>query len=451
MKKLRIVLYICLVISIFITCHAPNEFDNLFCTWLGWSSLIFGIIFIAAVSQKEGLFNAHSIFLFSYFCVNFVHVLFVYPDDSLFPTMVSIPYSTTDISYCIGVAQVGMFSYMTGVVTVKKNKYEKMATQTKNIKITPAIDYACLIISCMVLLFVLNNNTSTHLYPRLMVFILALHSAVFFHKTRSCNTFYDIYKSNKILIISYAIFILSQLYIGSRGEVLMAILFTAGIINREIKKISIIVIINGLVFGLIFMTIIMLTRLGPASFKAGSIGDALATGWEFIIESGNVVLLSLSDLIINSRNLYDGIHYAQTHTLLYGLSYVPYLFVFIPFGANFIMPLLGGITPADVNTAKILSEYVGADFGIGTNILGDIYMNFSFVGIVIIMFMLGWFIEKSRQSNNTYMQIAYYSILANAIFLTRACCLSWTDLCAFIIVFYFLLCKSAKTYSIKKR
>lgn len=448
MRKLRIILLICLVLSILVTSHAPNGFDKLFCTWIGWTSLIVGIIFISAISKKEGIFNAHSIFLFSYFCVNFVHVLFVYPDDSLFPTMASIPYSTTDISYCIGIAQIGMFSYMAGVTSVKQIR-QQFIVQAGNVRIPSIANYICLIISCMILLYVLNNKTSTHLYPRLMVFILALHSAVFFIKIRFCNTLYDIYKNNKILIISYVIFILSQLYIGSRGEVLMAILFTTGIINREIKKINIVVILNGIVIGLIFMTIIMLTRMGAVNFKTGSIGDVLATGWELILESGNVVLLSLSDLIINSRNLYDGIHYAQTHTLLYGLSYIPCIFVFIPFGANIIMPMIWGVTPTDVNTAKILSGYVGADFGIGTNILGDIYMNFSFIGIIVIMFSLGLFVEKTRQSKNTYMQIAYYSILANSIFLTRACCVSWTDLCAFIIIFYFILCKSTKTYNAK--
>lgn len=435
MQKLRVSLFFCLLFSIYLTCNAPSGFDKPYCTWIGWSSLILGILFISSISRKEGILNAHAIFLFSYFCVNFLHTLCVYPDDSLFPTMNAIPYSVSNISYCIGVAQIGMFSYMIGTLSVKAIPKDCIRIKTRYIKIPPIIDYVCLTLTCMVLIYVLNNRTSTHLYPRLMVFILALHSAVFFCKTRSCNTLHDICRNNKILIISYAIFIVSQLYIGSRGEVLMAILFIVGIINREIKRINTLVMTSGIVIGLIFMTIIMLTRLGAVNFKTGNIVEVLTIGWELIAESGNAVLLSLSDLIINSRNLYDGIDYAHTHSLLWGVSYLPYLFVFIPFGANTIMPLLFGISPTDVNTAKILSGYVEAEFGIGTNIIGDIYMNFSFIGVVIIMFLLGWFVERARQSESTYMQIAYYSIFANSIYLARASCLAWADLCAFIIIF----------------
>lgn len=424
--------------------EAPMVYNKSYCLLMFFSTVTLFLYFSKITAGTEGYFNFHTIFIIFFIAVNYEHACFIFPDDDLFPSLSRFPYDAKVIPYALSVAQIGLFSYMVGVLSV--NKINDVNYVTNNLPARYSLmKILSLTLSLLMLLYVvfLFDGTNGHLYPRLMVLSLSLIFVCLFIncQCRSYDNIKCFLLGNKISVISITFFCISQIFIGSRAEVLFLLLPILSYINRNITRIKIKYILIPSLLGLVFFAIISYTRITSDSLTSTNLIDVIINGWEIISDKGEVFFVSQIDLIVNSRNLYDGISYKETHGALWGGSYLPYLFVFIPFGANFFIPLLTGRTVNDFNTAHILSNDIGAYYGIGTSIIGDIYMNFSLAGVIIIMFIFGRLIEICRQSNGVYHQLIYYSCFGNAIYLPRACWLCWMDMFAMCSIIYYIFYK----------
>ena len=421
--------------------EAPSVYDKSYCIFMFVTTITLFLYFTKMTAGSEGYFNFHTIFILFYILINYEHACFIFPNDDLFPSLSRFPYDTKVIPYALSVAQIGLFSYMSGVLSVNRNNDDKFIENYLP-QCYSLLKILSLSLSVVLLLYVITlfDGTNGHLYPRLMILSLSLIFVCLFINCQ--NSRYDNIKDfvfdNKISIFSIILFCTSQIVIGSRAEVLFLILPILSYINRNIHKIRIKYILIPSLFSLIFFAIISYTRITSDSLTNTNLLDVIKNGWDIISDKGDVFFVAQIDLIVNSRNLYDGISYVNTHGLLMGGSYLPYLFVFIPFGANILIPILTGRTVDDLNTAHILSNDIGAYFGIGTNIIGDIYMNYSMVGVIVIMFLFGRLIQICRQSSGIYCQLLYYSCFGNAIYLPRACWLCWMDMFAMCSIIYYI-------------
>lgn len=445
MKSNLIFKFLLIIVGTLFIIFSPQHYDRWYCQMIAISSITASLYFLNSIKNKEGYFNFHTIFILGFIIINYEHACFIYPDDEMFPSLSRFPYDGNIIPYSLSIAQMGLFTYMIGSV----QSYNKLKSESRNyffLKKSPKptqIQIISLLVSLSVLLYVIYKfiGSHGHLYPRLMVLIVSINIACFLYSNKGHHftSLKDFIIFNKISLTSILIFCISQIIIGSRSEVITIILPILAFINLYVKKIRIRYLILPTLVMLFFFAIITFTRITSISLTSSSLSSVISYGWEIITSSENVFFYVQTDLIVNSRNLYDGITYTKWNELLYGSSYIPYLFTFIPFGGKFITSLLLGKDIDEVSTAHILSRNIGADFGIGTNIIGDIYMNFSIIGVMIIMYFFGLLVQKCRQSTNPYARILYLSCLGNSLFLSRASWLCWMDVFAMTSICWFIL------------
>jgi hypothetical protein len=131
-----------------------------------------------------------------------------------------------------------------------------------------------------------------------------------------------------------------------------------------------------------------------------------------------------SDLIINNRNLYVLVDFADNvqHTHFFGMltdiaSPIP--------GLNRL--LLDNINvPPELISGGALPTYLalGTDssFGVGTNMVGEAYLAFGLPGVIVFFSLIGFVINISKRamSYNIYAYVLYFLFASHAVFYPRA-------------------------------
>lgn len=427
----KIIFLVAFIGSLIIYAMSPYEWNKAVCIFIFTYALFFSLYFLKIVSKKSGYYNFHSLFITSFFLINFLHPAFIYPKDYLVPSLTFLPYYEACITKDTSVALVGLLAYMFGSILCYQHSFviDNKTSYTSH-NISHGLNVLALFFSIILFIYAFVATYSTvHFYPRLMTSLAGYIIFCLFIQPRNSthNNLSSFLKENKIILIAILFYSIAQLSIGARGEVILVLLPLLEIYNVYVKKIKIRYLIIPVCVGLLVMQAIGITR---------STDVDVAKGLENLRESESIVYNSLTDFVVNIRGLHDGIYYANNHGLLHGLSYIPYLFAFIPFGSSTLMPIFFGISLKDVQTSHILTSYNDAWYGLGTNIIGDLYMNFSFIGVIIFMCFLGYLVQKTRQSNNPYLKMMYLCLISFSIFLPRADFLVWIpEYCVFVILY----------------
>lgn len=143
---------------------------------------------------------------------------------------------------------------------------------------------------------------------------------------------------------------------------------------------------------------------------------------DFLIAKESPLDLFL-DLIINNRNLYTLISYAEKNGNTYFLTHLG-LLSFIPFAQSFIINLfdlnLYNTTSAAFNTYLTFGTSSGV-MGLGSNMVSDIYMSFDLIGVIVVFYLFGKYMQycKVNSKNNIYCMISYCILVSYSIFICR--------------------------------
>ena len=140
-------------------------------------------------------------------------------------------------------------------------------------------------------------------------------------------------------------------------------------------------------------------------------------------------------------------HHTHINGIMMGTSYIQYLFVFLPMGGSYFTKMLTGLDMDEVRTGNILTRFSEATYGLGMNMVGDIYMNFSFIGVFVLMFLLGYFVARVEFPTSKYALFAYMALFANSIYLVRADIFSWLTFFVFFLIFDWLMRIHIVTYA----
>lgn len=90
------------------------------------------------------------------------------------------------------------------------------------------------------------------------------------------------------------------------------------------------------------------------------------------------------DFIICNRNLYAIYDHVNNESITYGISSLSYILAPIPFLQSFVS-FLFGIPTYSMKSESLTSNWVlgeGNPLGMGTHIVGDIYLSFGFIGVL---------------------------------------------------------------------
>ena len=438
---MKILTSIFFVVSLILYITAPKNYSHEFCLIEMCLYILISFFFLKHKIRRLGFFNFYVLFLVAVWAVNYIHPVFIYPDDELFPAY-SFQYDTGSICSGLALAQLGISCFMHASLYCEQVGCSLTALKTKlvqpNITLSNVSVIACIYL--IIYIFAIAQISHfEHLYPRLMKVLQALLIYNFLLNFKYRENIFQLLADNKKVLFTIAAFSLSLIMIGSRGGVIYVLLSVFTIYYLFYKRISSKYIFLFLSLGLFFMTILTFTRVSSVNLLTSSFVDVLDYGIDKIFSSDIWVIFL--DWVVNTRNLYDAMNYPDIYGYLWGASYLPYIGVFIPFGGVFLCELLLGVSTSEIMTGQILSEWNGANYGLGTNMIGDLYMNFAEYGVIGGMFILGLLISWAENCKTVNQLFIYISLLVYSVTIPRASILGWIDLWAFlwIIRFFFMM------------
>ncbi len=430
---------ILLFISFLLYYFAPNYYSFEYCLWvhnLFLASAVF--VLISDIQNEKVGFNL--LFSISFFFTNFVYPVYIYPVDPYY-SLFSYSFNEHVISKCTALAQVAYAAYTCGylwrnhkeksLVHLDSN-FQVSSKQIRDITIFVLIYFLLFIISGGLDYFedryVRGEMSSNMAAQYLMLFFPTI--IIFF------GSLVFLCRSTKQIKYIYGLLTLIALILLSSGTRTFPLLIFSSlfIIYCMRNKVTFSFVVPCIIIGILMMSFI------------GDIRNEgiLASNQYNNVSSEFGFLEHFSDLFINNRNLYVFYDFVDDNYYTYGLTMVSGLLSPIPFAQT----LFEGLTeiPYYLLGSASLSTFLTLgdppEFGLGTNIVGDVYLAFGFVGVLIFFFALGRLIiyARRRAFNGSFMYlIVYLSLAADAIYMCRAAYLDALRMIVWALILTYLL------------
>lgn len=434
------------LLSIFGVAFSPDVFNRPFCAMEMALYVVFGGMFMRHKIKRNGLICFDTFFIPSYLLVNYAHAVFIYPDDQFLPAFLFATRSEV-IPYAISIAQLGIAMYMLASVLFEKTepvgKRKKIEIPQMTVKRT-AVTAVLAGFGIFAYIFLTNRvQEFIHLFPRLMALIMALITLSWYYQAQQLEEgergIKTLIQRNKLNILAVVLFSSSQLYIGSRSEVILLMFVILLIVDAYYIKVKFKLLLPAIVVSIFLMGLLMITRVSKYSLMEVSVAESVEYGFKTIMESPNILWVLLTDFVVNAKTLYESVDYVSVNGFLYGLPYIPYLFVFLPMGGSLMVKLLIGEEVNDLASGVVLSYFSGATYGLGMNLTGDLYINLSIIGVCVMMFLLGLLLARVESPGSKYQSFAYMALFAHCVFLVRADIFCWLTFFVFYVILDWLM------------
>ncbi|EHQ43993.1 MULTISPECIES: O-antigen polysaccharide polymerase Wzy [Myroides] len=412
---------------------APDTYSFFFVTVLFVLYLVYFYYGLRKYTVGRNYISFLLFFGISFFLVNFFYPVLIYPvNKDYFLVFERFTFNENVISKSTALAFLAFTFFMLGnkKALIRNRRKVNSSAYDLNLGIVNAI--------CPIL-FLLSIASF------LGLFFLAFDKIL----TRSTDAFFNIEPfflvfvqccMNILIIVSFVckkrwfwfiiplLYVLLFLYVGDRGpaiQTVLVFLFSYNYFRKIItlKQTSILFI-----GGLCLLTVVSSIR-GRDGAK-----DISAVSFDSYYDL-------VMDLVVNNRNLYAGYEYVDKFGINYGKSSVVFIFAPIPLLPSYITKEVFDVKPNDISTASILTKDANAGWGLGTNLISDLYMQFHTLGVCVFMYLLGYvvkFYELKVKSNFTSL-IVYFTISSFSIYMARS---SLFDSFRFVIwsllIFYFV-------------
>jgi len=405
---------------------APDTYSYGFCIAAASLFLIQNIIYFILRKDRNAV-CFESFFAIAFGLTNFIYPIFYFPINDSFSVFV-LDFNFSIISYATAVAY---FAYSVYLLFLSIVEYKvSLSSESDSIVMQEDfIDYNKLLkqiflIALMSFMGYLVSGGYASLsseYQDSGSGVLEKGISPYFYVLFFTSTIliaFLLFK-NHVLInakIFYFVFIIATVLLflssGSRTLPLSLVLCLIVSFNNNVKKISFPVFALIVCVGIVILAFIMYTRTA-VSDKIGAFNDSDITSiWDFAF-----------DLIINNRNLYTLIDHAHTSGYTYGSSMLGGLLAPIPFAVGSLVSITG--IPPEYFTSAGLNTYLELGFnsqwGLGTNLVSDVYLAFGLPGVVFFFGLLGYLIGKAKylSVNNIYWHICLYIFVSYAVFMVR--------------------------------
>lgn len=248
------------------------------------------------------------------------------------------------------------------------------------------------------------------------------------------------------VVLSYFILFLLS---GSRGEILQLVLVTVLCYSLFIKSLSFKFIVISAIVGSVIFTIIGLGRVNSVN----NLNDQgiFETGYSALTDVDNKKgVAPTNELASSVRIQYRAIDTVpQSDPYLYGQTYVTGLFGIVPFASGHVVRTFDIDTryQGSSNYFTFIGQGPYPTYGEGSEILGDIYINFGIYGVFIVMLSFGILsgkIYSGAMSSNTKYILLYAVLVVSAITINRASLFILYKDFFYIFIFYLI-------FSVRKR
>lgn len=404
------------IVSLFLYFLAPKEYSFSYCTLILVLFLMQNILYFKQKEYKN-LASFEFFFAFSFCLSNFIYAVFYFPVNPDTGTF-RFAFNTNVISEATGLSGLGYSSYMLALTLFAKNKSENASKL--NFFVRDQHMLILLVISILSFLGFVMYGGITHLksvysgddadindigifsyfFNIYVVTALLLGMFVFRMKNKAFSN---------VVLLFLLLCMAAILYTGSRTIVVgltlvLMVSYTTFIKNIERTQLLLIIFL-----GSILLSLMMMYR--DDSFTLNNYNEYYGSGFDVYL-----------DLIGPNRNLYVLKDFSDNNFHVYFFSALEDLISPIPGSSSYISSIIP--FPLDImagNFPTYLEFGSGSSFGLGTNLIGEMYFSFGVYGVIILSFLLGMIVRKTKDNPNIiYSYIIYFLLVSHAVFYPRA-------------------------------
>lgn len=422
----QLLFFILLLESIVLFLFAPDRFVFGFNLLCAIQFIVSAVIYIN-VQKKRNFFDFDLIFLLTYFFIMFFFPVFMYGTDleNVFFAF-QYDYNHNVISRATALSLLGAQAFMFGGLIAHYRKIRSVMVSATQVIPNGVLTWG--IVVCFVLLIVAGGpELFTHKYDgklggesagRAIFYFLVLFGslliAAFVIEFNNWSND-EKYRKNCWLFIILVLFSVVFVLIGSRGSVLQFALLVIGLYGLKIKAVNFKMMTFLVVGGILTMGLLGLMRTKDETVITNMREEAGA-------------LVYIQDLVLNNRNTFMAVDMVDKKGIDYGLGMMESLLGVIPF-ANSLIINITPLTSLDLSSGlRITAESLGMTsdltVGFGTNIIASIYMSFGMIGVIIMMYLLGWMIKYIEQKvccqNSIYYLLFYGVMMSYSVYIVRA-------------------------------
>lgn len=418
---------------------APSTYSLEYCLWIH-NLFLFSAVSLYVSDLKNEKIGFNTLFTISFFFTNFVYPVYIYPIDPSY-SLFSFSFNTRVITKCTALAQIAYSAYAIGY-TYKLPKDQLLTLNftyiLKSQKLLRIEIAVCLFVGLFVICGGLEYFEDRYLRSEMSTNIIVQYMILFFTPIVVWFSSLITICKNKIRSTQiYAILIAISIILLTSGTRTIPLIIFASlfIIYCLTHKVSVSFALSCVVFGTILMSFIGSIRHDGVLDSTYVYNDDSQFGW----------MEHFSDLFICNRGLYVFYDYVNTHSYTFGISMLGCVLSPIPFAQKVFMSITG-VPSYFLNSPSFhtfLQFGVNPPLGLGTNIVGDVYLAFGLIGVVILFFFLGRFIVciRSKMYKGNYIFFIVYLVIASdAIYMCRAAYLDafksilWTSLIAWLFI-----------------
>jgi oligosaccharide repeat unit polymerase len=420
-------------VSLFLYLFAPNAYSYKYCLVIFMVYVVSIAWIISATVINKNYFNFHVLFFISFLFVNFIYPIFLYPISPTYFSVFKKSFNEAVITKATALALLGSSSYILGVSICLRKKYPSpIQLKIKTEKLQYLLSYLVYFIFAVILCYtgteiIRGRFGATGTIPPglLAIFQVSIGLAVILELERkkyNKSIFSYIRRINKPILILFLFYIFLFLYVGDRGPAIQIILITLCAFSLFVLPIR----MKGLIFtvlaGMLILTFVGYARSKNITASESGVNNFISRG-AAKFEVNSLVDIGM-DLIVNNRNLYVGYDYANKNGLSYGQSMIRHLFAPFPGIPSLTTYVLFDSTPNELSSGSIITDISNSTYGLGSNIVIDLYMGFGLIGVFLFMFLLGYtvirFQIKANQRKNFGYIIGYIFLVAYSVYLPRS-------------------------------
>ena len=403
------------IYALCLTLFTPEKYNyafNLLCciSYIATTIIYFGC------RNKRNYMDFETMFFIAFFFVCFFYPVFIFPVDRTRFWIFEYAFNENLISRAAAICYLGAVSYMISYIFAKKTEVKSHFSprlKTTNLFIISLVSFVIYIIlggyNALKNVYIngLRDQGGTYTYFAIIVYIcifcmISIWFSNSYNKSKKNFQWDCVPKLQMIYIIIYMVL---MTFAGNRGTPLKILLQAIGLYTYLYRPFSFRKVLSLSVIGSVFMATIGAYRSGVAQI------------------STSVTDLSM-DLIISNRSLYEAINIVDNEGISFGKSMLAYVIGVIPLLQGFIFNLFG-INPDTTTSAMIITQSILGtvdETGTGTTIIGDLYLAFGTVGVVVFMWILARFINylEATGKNNIYLLTLYGVMTGVSVYLARA-------------------------------
>lgn len=436
-----------LICSLFVYYYAPTEYS--FSYSIGCLFIFLTLSILHLIKNFDGnYFTFDTLFIISIFFTNFVYPVFYYSSELRYFSLFTLNFPESVITKATALCLLGMSAYFFGASLFNSNKFRYESNKVNVFKFDKHNNKVVNFSIVLFILFIITvggeflsgsyrgrsnwTTSSSYIYWMLKTILsLAIIMSLYLLKDKD-----KIFKHiNKKIILLVSIICALFLWIGDRGFPLSILLLLLGVYSHIIKPLSFKKSIFFIIAGLFIFSVVGEIRVSETSYQ-GFVERFLSRN-----EISNPLEYANS-LIINNRSLYVLYDYAENYDYFYGKNFISSIAAVIPFMQSFLIRVIG-FDLHEINTAEFVTylqfgRY--AEFGLGTNLIGGIYLSFGVLGVIFIMMLFGKLMTYLYYISRFHLPslLVYMILFSYSIYYPRADITSPLQETIWILIFYFL-------------